>query len=121
MKLKLFIIGATFAGLVLAAGSSATLSWQLATANEDGSSLPVAQIVSTKIIWRRPGSSTIVGSVTVPAPATTTIVSNLSCAKFDFTAQTIVSGGSSDESVPPTTYDTKVVCKPNPPGAVAAQ
>lgn len=121
MKLKLFILGVTFAGLVLAAGSSATLSWQLATANEDGSPLPVAQIVSTKIIWRRPGSSAIVGSVTVPAPATTTIVPNLSCAKFDFTAQTMVSGGSSAETTPPVTFDTKVVCKPNPPGGLAVQ
>lgn len=121
MKLKLFILGLTFAGLVLAAGNSATLSWTLATQNEDGSPLAAASILSTKIVWRRPGSSAIVGSVTIPAPAVSTTVANLACGKFDFTAQTLVTGSSSDESTPPVAYDTKVVCRPNPPGGLVAQ
>jgi hypothetical protein len=120
MKLKIFIILSAIAGLALAAGNSANLSWTLATANEDGSPLAAASILSTKIVWRRPGTTTIVGSVTVPAPAITATVPNLSCGKFEFSAITLVTGSSSDETAA-AAYDTKVVCKPNPPGAVAAQ
>lgn len=120
MKLKLFIVLSAFAGILLAAGNSANLSWTLATANEDGSPLAASSILSTKIIWRRPGATAISGSITVAAPATSATVPNLSCGKFDFTAVTLVTGSSSDETAA-VAYDTKVVCKPNPPGAVAAQ
>lgn len=120
MRRILFAALAFAAVLAFAAGSSATLSWTLATANANGSTLDPATITATHIVWRRHGEAAVAGSLDVAAPAVTATVAGLDCSKFDFTAQTVVTGATSDESAPPVVYDTGVVCKPNPPGALAA-
>lgn len=106
--------------VAFAAGPSASLSWVLATTDVNGTTLPAGSIVSTHLVWRRHGQTTVTGTVDVAAPAITTVVAGLDCSQFDFSAQTVLVGATSDETVPPVVYDTGVVCKPNPPGALAA-
>lgn len=121
MKLKIFILLAAFAGIALAVGNSATLSWTLATAYVDGTPLPVSSIKETLIQWRRPGSTVIVGSVRAASPATNVVVSNLVCGQFNFTATTVLTGtGPSSNESSPVAYDTQVVCQPNPSSGLGA-
>lgn len=123
MKLKLFIVLATVAGIAIAAGNSATLNWTLANTYIDGTPIPSGAVKETLIQWRRPGSTTVAGAVRVAAPAATVVVPNLVCGQFEFTATTImtVTADNSAESVPPAPYDTQVRCRANPPGALVVQ
>lgn len=118
-RFLIFLTGVALLSVAIAAGPSATLSWTLATTDVNGTAL-AGSIVSTHLIWRRHGQAIIAGSLDVAAPAVTAVVSGLDCSQFDFTAQTVIVGATSDETVPPVVYDTGVVCKPNPPGALAA-
>lgn len=111
---------ALLATLAFAASTSATVTWTLATTDIHGTAIPPAAIVATHIIWRRHGQTAITGTLDVAAPAVTTVIAGLDCSQFDFSAQTVVQGATSDESTPAVVYDTGVVCKPNPPGALAA-
>lgn len=122
MKLKIFILALAFAGVVLAVGNSATLSWTLATAYIDGTPLPASSIKETLIQWRRPGSTAVVGSVRSASPATNVVVPNLVCGQFTFTAVTVLTTAGMDSAESsPVAYDTKVSCVANPPGALVAQ
>lgn len=107
---------------VFAAGTSATLSWQLADSYIDGAPLAAANIKETLIEWRRPGNTTVVGSVRVAAPAITKVVPGLVCGNFEFVAYTITvaPAESSDASTPPVVYATGVTCKANPPKGLGA-
>lgn len=104
-----------------AAGPAATLTWTHPTANTDNSPLAVSDIKETVIIWRRPGNSSIVGTVHVAAPATSAVVPGLTCGSFNFTAQTVVvvQSVASVESNS-VLYATGVQCAPNPPTGVTA-
>lgn len=124
MKLKLFILTALFAGVALAVGTSATVSWKLAPTYIDGTPLAASDIKETLIQWSRPGASTVAGSVRVTAPGTSVVVPNLVCGQFNFSATTIMNAAaqnsaSADQNPPP--YDTQVVCRANPPGALVVQ
>ena len=131
MKRLTALLGAALlAGLALAqtacstaqaAGPSATLSWILATQNTDGSALDQTTITATRITWRRPGSTVVVGTIDVAAPALTVQVSGLTCGQFAFTAETVVTATVSAESAPPAPYNTGVVCTPNPPSGLSAK
>lgn len=109
------------AGSALASGTSANLSWMLATQYTDGQTLPVSAIKETLIQWRRPGNPTVVGSVRIAAPGASVVVPGLVCGAFEFTATTILTAGPppSDE-LGPVAYTTGVVCKPNPPSGLTA-
>jgi hypothetical protein len=116
----LALIGVLGTAPARAAGTTANLSWTMATQNEDGSTLAPSSIVETIIEWRRPGSSVLVGSLRVPAPATST-VANVICGDYDFVAYTVVAGGvQSAASAPPARYGTTITCRPNPPSGLAA-
>jgi hypothetical protein len=104
-----------------AAGTSATLTWTHATSNTDGSTLALTEIKETLIVWRRPGNSTITGSVRVTAPATTIIVPGLVCGNFNFTGVTIVKTNDVQSAeTAPVLYATGVQCLPNPPSGLGA-
>lgn len=104
-----------------AAGTSVTLSWQLADSNTDGSALAATDIKETLISWRRPGTAAVVGSIRVAAPATSLTVDGLTCGAFEFTGTTVLkSTATSDESRPPVSFSTGITCKPNPPKGLAA-
>jgi hypothetical protein len=107
--------------IAYAAGPTATLTWTHPVAFTDSSALALSEIKETVITWRRPNSTVIVGSVRVPAPATTRVVSGLACGSFNFTAQAVVKTNDiqSDES-PTVLYTTGVQCAPNPPTGLAA-
>lgn len=109
------------AGSALASGTSASLSWTLATQYTDGQTLPVSAIKETLIQWRRPGNPTVVGSMRIAAPGASVVVPGLVCGAFEFTATTILAAGPppSDE-LGPVPYTTGVVCKPNPPSGLTA-
>jgi hypothetical protein len=99
-----------------AAGPSATIKWNHPTAYTDGSALALSEIKETYIAWRRPGSSTVVGSVRVAAPATSTVVTGLACGNFNFVAVTVVKTNSIESTEGgPVLYATGVQCAPNPP------
>lgn len=109
-----------------AAGPSATLSWLLPTAYIDGSTLPAADIASVTVSWTRPGSTSVVGSVTVAGTATSTVVNNLVCGNFSFSATVTTTASAANPNLTsgPSTaaaYATGVKCAPNPPGNLAAQ
>lgn len=116
LAVAILVIGA----VALAAGTSATLSWQMPTQRIDGSPLVLSDIKEIWIRWRRPGSTTVVGSVRVPAPAVTTVVNNLVCGKFEFTATTVLNDADTSDQSTAAPYDTAVKCKPNPPGGLGA-
>ena len=104
-----------------AAGPTATVTWIHPLTYTDISPLAVSEIKETLITWRRPGNATIVGSVRVPGPATTTVVSGLACGNFDFTAATIVKTNSVQSAdAGPVLYATGVTCAPNPPTGLVA-
>jgi len=109
------------ATLVFAAGPSATLVFTLASQYVDASPLPVADIKETLIEWRKPGQTALVGSAHVAAPAVQTTVAGLTCGDFDFVAYTVLKAGPNSDATAPVRYQTGVVCKPNPPGGLAAQ
>ena len=124
MKLKLFILAALFASVALAVGTSATVSWKLATTYIDGTPINPSDIKETLVQWSRPGSSTVAGSVRVPAPGTSAIVPNLVCGDFNFTVTQVMNTAalnSDPAAALPTPYTTGVVCKSNPPVAPAVQ
>jgi hypothetical protein len=101
-------------GIAKAAGSVATVTWVHPVVYVDGSPLALADIKETIVTWRRPGSTTVTGSVHVAGPATSTTVNGLQCGNFEFTAATVVQTVSSVETAP-TLYATGVTCTPNPP------
>lgn len=99
-----------------AAGPSATIKWNHPVAYTDGSALALSEIKETYIAWRRPGSSTIIGSVRVAAPAISTVVPGLACGNFDFIAVTVVKTNNVESTEGgPVLYATGVQCAPNPP------
>ena len=101
---------------VRAAGGSVTISWIHPTGYTDGSALPLTEIKETLVTWRRPANSTVVGSVRVAAPATSTLVVGLSCGGFNFSAATVVKVGNVESAeAGPVLYATGVQCAPNPP------
>ena len=105
---------------VMAAGTTANLTWQHPTSRIDGSALPLSQIKETLIEWRRVGSSVLVGSIRVNAPATSTAVSGLICGDYDFVAYTVATDASQSDPTNTVQYATSVVCKPNPPTGFGA-
>ena len=122
-RFSLLLATAAFTALLLAtpppataAGTSATLTWTLATQWEDGTPLPASAIKETLIEWRRPGSTQLVGSVRVAAPQVTRVVENLKCGDFNFVAYTVLNSGPDSSATQPVTYQTGIECKPNPPG-----
>jgi hypothetical protein len=99
-----------------AAGSSVTISWTHPTSYTDGSALAATEIKETVITWRRPGNATVVGTARVAAPATSTVVTGLSCGGFNFTAVTVVKTNNVESAeAGPVLYATGVQCAPNPP------
>lgn len=104
------------------AGTSATVSFTHPTTYVDGSPLAVADIASVLITWRRTAGGPVVGTVSVIAPATSTIVPGLVCGNYLFTGQTVmkVNASTSDETTPPTPYSTGITCKANPPAGLQA-
>jgi hypothetical protein len=99
-----------------AAGTSATLTWTHPVVYTDGSTLAATEIKETIITWRRPGTSAVVGSVRVAAPANTTVVTGLTCGSFNFTAATVVrTNDDTSADTAPALYATGVRCAPNPP------
>jgi hypothetical protein len=104
-----------------AAGASATITWTHPVAYTDGSVIAVGEIKETIITWRRPGNSSIVGSVRVTAPANTTVVTGLACGSFSFTAATVVkTNDDTSADAAPVLYATGVRCLPNPPSGLGA-
>jgi hypothetical protein len=97
------------------AATSATITWVHPTTYTDGTALDVADIKETVIIWRRPGSTSVVGSVRVASPATSKVVSGLTCGSFNITAATVATSSVSSAETAPVLYVTGVVCSPNPP------
>lgn len=116
------------AGAVHAAGTTATVKWQLATSYVDNKPLTVTDIKETQILWRRPGATGLEGSVRVAAPATTRVISSLVCGQYEFYAVTVLNkldaAGknivSAATAVVP--YDTGIVCvTPVAPSALTVQ
>jgi hypothetical protein len=58
-----------------------TVSWTMPTAYEDGTALPLASIKATEVQWGTCGTGNIVasvlGTVSVPAPAAQTTITSL--------------------------------------------
>lgn len=99
-----------------AVGPSATIKWSHPTAYTDGSALALSEIKETYVAWRRPGSSAIVGSVHVAAPAISIVVAGLVCGNFNFVAVTVVKTNNVESAEGgPVLYATGVQCAPNPP------
>lgn len=113
---RLFISLVLMASAVaLAAGTSATVTWQPPTAYVDGSPLPAADIASYTVLWMG-GQKTVTGlTTTVPVPcgsqSFTVTVTTTSTAKYPNTT--------SDPSGS-VNYASGVTCRPNPPTSVTA-
>lgn len=78
------------AGIAQAAGTSAVVTWTLATAYIDSTPLLATDIKETQILWRRPGAVGLEGSVRVAAPTTTRTITSLVCGKYEFYAVTVL-------------------------------
>jgi hypothetical protein len=109
-----------------AVGTSATVSWTLATSYIDGTPLLTTDIKETQILWRRPGASGLEGSVRVAAPTVTRTITSLVCGKYEFYAVTVLNkldaAGknivSAATAVVP--YDTGIACvTPQTPASLA--
>lgn len=125
LAISLGVLAAIVACFILvkiarAAGPSATLTWEHPTTYTDGTALALADIKETLITWRRPDSATVVGSVRVAAPTTTTVVNGLACGNFSFTAVTVVKTNDQSAETNPVLYATGVRCLPNPPTGLGA-
>lgn len=101
-----------------AAGTTATVTITWPTAYVDDSALPMSAIQKAVIVWRRPGSTAVAGTVDLTPPSTSIQVQNLICGDFVFQASAVLkTGNRSDESQPPAPYSTGVSCSnPKPPG-----
>ncbi len=111
-----FIIG----NVVYAAGSSSTVTWVHPVTYTDGSALALSDIKETILTWRRPGSTTVAGTVRVTAPANSTVVTGLTCGNFNFTAATVAKNNAQSTDAGPVLYASGVTCAPNPPTGLAA-
>ncbi len=126
LAVVVILLSAAFLVLALiapanAAGTTANLSWVHPTTRIDESPLPVAQIRETLIEWRRTAAGPLIGSLRVPAPATTASVPGLVCGDFVFVAYTVaVDAAQSGGSTPPTNYATAIVCVPKAPTGLSA-
>ena len=81
---------------IAALAGTATATWVHPTLKQDGSVLPLAQILSTRVEWGTCVGTTFgtaVGQVIVPAPATTTTINNLAPGTYCFHAATTSSAG----------------------------
>lgn len=120
----LLAMAAAWSPSLMAAGDSATLHWTLATARIDNSPLPATAISETLIEWRRPGAAITtppLGSMHVPAPATTITVQGLVCGDFDFVGYTIAKAAPvKSAATGAVLYPTGISCDPNPPGGLGA-
>jgi hypothetical protein len=113
VKLKFLILALLLSPVVFAAGTTANLSWTLPTTYTDGSPLAVADLREIIVEWRRTPLGNVIGSVRVPAPATSVNVPGLVCGNYIFVAYVTTVDAQSDASnnAP---YATGVKCKPNP-------
>jgi hypothetical protein len=112
-----------------AAGAIAHVSWthptqyittDPVTGQTTTTTLPLSDIKQTIIKWYV--GTTLVGSTTVQAPATTVDVPNLVCGNYNFVGVTVVnSGASSVDSAPPAIYVTGLSCTTPKPPAVTVQ
>jgi hypothetical protein len=81
---------------VIACAGNVTATWIHPTTKQDGSALPLAQILSTRVEWGTCVGTTFgtaVGQVIVPAPATTTTINNLAPGTYCFHAATTTAAG----------------------------
>lgn len=113
-KIKILISCLLCSSVVFAAGTTANLSWVLPSTYTDGSPLAATDIKDIIVEWRRTPLGNVVGTVRVPAPATSVNVPGLVCGNYVFVAYVTTIDAQSDASnnAP---YATGVKCKPNPP------
>lgn len=121
LLVAVLIVAFIICGVAAAAGTSATLSWQIATVNTDGSALDASLVKETLIKWRRKGQTAVFDSRAVTAPATSITVAGLVCGDFDFSAVTVLKDTTASDETGKVTYATGVTCKPNPPTGLTAQ
>lgn len=121
LALAVFLLSAAVLILALiptanAAGTTSTVTWTLPTARLDGTALPASAIKEISVIWRRPGSSVVSGTVTVAGAPTSTTVPNLVCGDWIFTVTvtakvvTPPDSPTSAESAPSNLYATGIGC-----------
>lgn len=87
MRIKSFLFGLLFAGVVHA--GDAALSWTLPTTYEDGTPLPVSEILGTVVYYGTTPGGPYPNTVTVAAPATTATITNLAKGNWYFVATCI--------------------------------
>lgn len=106
------------AGVAIAAGTSATVSWNAPTTYIDGTVMPASDIASYTVSWA-PAAGSTGGSVSVPATAISIVVPGLTCGSFTFSATVTTTAtavypsqtSAASNAVP---YATGVSCKPSP-------
>lgn len=128
MMLKVLAgVAALSLAVVYAAGSSAQVSWTAPTAYNEGSALPAGDIASYTVTWvgisgpQGPGPS---GSLVVKAPATSAVLP-VACGSVNVSVSVTTSASAKypnamSDPAGPVAYASGLVCKPNPPGALAA-
>jgi hypothetical protein len=100
--------------ITYASGTSATLTWTAPTQDTDGT--PVGTIDHYTVSWSRTAGGPVAGTMDVK---TLTATVPVSCGSMQFSVTATASGVTSDPAGP-VAYATGVVCKPNPPSALAA-
>jgi hypothetical protein len=99
--MTLRILAAALLALIITAGAlsgcgrsaranGTTLTWELATAYEDGSPLAANEIEATRLQWGPRGGPYNEGAATVPAPATTHALPALRAGESCFVAFTVL-------------------------------
>jgi hypothetical protein len=107
----------------IAAGTSATASWNAPVAYDDGSALPASDIANYTVSWGpATGQAGPTGSTNVPA-GTTTAVIPVACGTVTFTVSvtTTATAHYPNATSSPSTgvpYATGIACTPNPPSGL---
>lgn len=117
-----FLVFVTLLGLIVhrADAADATVTWTHPTAFSDGSALSLAQIASTRIEYGTCAGAafgTAAGSVTVPAPAASGVVPNLTPGTWCFRAFTRTTTAAGGLESGPSNVAQRVIAfpPPNPP------
>jgi len=91
MKIKTFLLASLFS--LNAFAGDAILSWTFPTTYEDGTSLPVSEITEVTIYYGQTPTGPYTTNKVVPAPATSTTITNLAKGTWYFTATITATNG----------------------------
>ncbi len=123
LALAAFLAAAAFLVLAIvqpayAAGTVGHVTWVNPTEYTDGSPLAASELKETVIEWRRTAAGPLVGSVRVPAPASSADVPGLACGDFVFVGYSVTRSTATypnaqgPASAPPVVYATGIACTP---------